>query len=297
MPRKGKVERPGKLLYTLAGFFLKPFSFFRFGFMPPRGAKKLEEPFLAICNHSSNFDFIFALLSLYPKRASTLTAAFFYNNKYLGRVLDAFHCIPREQFRADVASVRKMIEIAASGGSVLLFPEGEVSGTGRTDVFPESTARLLKRMGVNVYAIKLYGSYFAKPKWAAHKRRGRVRAELFPLLTAREVKELPPHEIYIRVRDAIRHDEYEWQELARVPFRAKKPAEGLERLLYKCPRCKAEFTLASADDRFFCGACGNAARMDKFGFLLPEDEQSVIYRHVSDWVEYQRACIREDAKK
>ncbi|MCE5234480.1 MAG: lysophospholipid acyltransferase family protein [Clostridiaceae bacterium] len=297
MPFKQKAERPGKPLYGSAVFLLKLYSFFRFGFVAPRGAKKLEEPFLAVCNHSSNFDFMFALLSLYPKRVSTLTAAFFYHNKYLAAVLRVFHCIPREQFRADAASVRKMLEITASGGSVLLFPEGEVSGTGRTDVFPESTARLIRRMGVNVYAVKLYGSYLARPKWAAFKRRGRVRAEVSPLLTAQEAKELAPNEIFERVREALSHDEYQWQELARIPFPSKKPAERLEHLLYKCPRCKAEFALSSADDRLFCAACGNAAHMDAYGFLLPEDEKSVIYRHISDWVEYQRACIREEAQQ
>lgn len=295
MPPKKKAERPGRPLYTFASFLMRLYAFFRFGFVPPRGAKKLEEPFLAICNHSSNFDFVFAILSLYPKRVSTLTASYFFHQKYLAAVLRAFHCIPREQFRADAASVRKMLETTASGGSVLLFPEGEVSGTGRTDIFPESTARLIHRMGVNVYAIKLCGSYLAKPKWAAYKRRGRVVAEVSPLFTAQEAKELAPPEILSRVRDAIQHDEYRWQELARVPFPAKRPAERLEHLLYKCPRCKAEFTLSSADDRLFCTTCGNAARMDAYGFLLPEDEESVIYRHVSDWVEYQRACIREEA--
>lgn len=288
------AKRPGRFLYTLAVFILKLFAFFRFGFVAPRGARKLEEPFVAICNHSSNFDFIFALLCLSPKRVNTLTAAYFFQNKYLAMLLNAFHCIPREQFRTDAVSVRKMLEITAAGGSVLLFPEGEVSGMGRTDVFPAATARLIRRMGVNVYAVKLYGSYLMRPKWAAFSRRGRVRASLHPVMSASEAQALPTEDILSRVSAAISHDEYEWQEQARIPFPAKRPAERLDLLLYKCPRCKTEFSLATENDRLFCTACGNAARMDRFGFLLPEQDAE-IYRHVSDWVAYQRACIREAA--
>ncbi len=296
MRRKRTAKRPGRLLYTLAVFALRLFAFFRFGFVSPRGARKLEEPFLAVCNHSSNFDFIFALLSLYPKRANTLVAAYFFHNKYLAALLNAFRCIPREQFRADAASVRKMLAITSSGGNVLLFPEGEVSGTGRTDIFPENIARLIKRMGINVYAVHLYGSYFAKPKWALMpRRRGRVRASLSPVMRAEEVKSLSIEEIFTRVQAAISHDEYRWQELARVPFYAKRKAERLDLLLYKCPRCKAEFTLESKDDGLFCTACGNIARMDNYGFLHPENGDCSVFRHVSDWVEYQRACIREEA--
>lgn len=298
MQRKKIAKRPGKLRYIAAVILLKLFAFLRFGFVAPRGAKELEEPFLAICNHSSNFDFIFALLSLYPKRVNTLAAAFFFHNKYLAALLRAFRCIPREQFRADAVSVRKMLDIVSSGGSVLIFPEGEVSGTGRTDVFPENIARLIKRMGVNVYAVHLYGSYFMKPKWATMpRRRGRVQASLSPVMHADEVRSFSTDEIFTRVQTAISHDEYRWQELARIPHSAKKRAERLDFLLYKCPRCKAEFTLDTKDDRLFCTACGNAARMDNYGFLVSENSNCSIFRYVSDWVEYQRACIREEAEK
>ena len=295
MRRRKTAKRPGRLLYALAVFILRLFAFFRFGFVAPRGARNIKEPFVAVCNHASNYDFVFALLSLYPKRVNSLAAAYFFHNKYLAWVLNRFHCIPREQFRADAASVRRMFEVIASGGSVLIFPEGEVSGTGRTDVFPENIARLIKRLGVSVYAVHLYGSHLVNPKWAIYPRSGRVSATLAPVLSAGEVKELSTEDVLSRVQSAIAHDEYGWQELNRVPFVAKNPAEKLENLLYKCPRCKAEPALSSEGDRFFCTACGNAARMDKFGFLLPEASDSVIFRHVSDWVEYQRACIREEA--
>jgi ribosomal protein S27AE len=153
-------------------------------------------------------------------------------------------------------------------------------------------------MGVNVYAVHLNGSYFMKPKWATMPRRhGRVQATLSSVMRAEEVNSLSAKEIFTRVQTAISHDEYRWQEQARIPFYAKKKAERLDHLLYKCPRCKAEFTLVTKDDRLFCTACGNAARMDNYGFLQSETSDCSIFRYVSDWVEYQRACIREDADK
>ena len=36
--------------------------------------------------------------------------------------------------------------------------------------------------------------------------------------------------------------------------------------------------------------------MDVYGFLLPLDDGCKVFRHVPDWVEYQRACLREEVQ-
>jgi len=50
----------------------------------------------------------------------------------------------------------------------------------------------------------------------------------------------------------------------------------LELLLYRCPKCGAEFTMRTEGNEIFCAACGNRGRMDEYGFLAPAGQEDVI---------------------
>ena len=93
-------------------------------------------------NHASNIDFLFSIVALYPKRMNFLVSAHFFNQKPLCYLLRLVQCVRKEQFATDVAAIRDMRSLVTAGGNILLYPEGEVNGTGRTGIFQESTARL-----------------------------------------------------------------------------------------------------------------------------------------------------------
>ena len=162
----------------------------------------------------------------------------------------------------DVAAIRDMRALVSAGGSILLYPEGEVNGTGRTGAFPESTARLCKLLKAPVYAVRTKGSYLTRPKWGPSRRRGRVETDVTLVATAEELPTLSNEALYTRIQAGMFQDEYAWQAQTRVPFHAKNPAEGLHLMLYRCPKCGREFAMRTEGNAIFCTACGNRGLMD-----------------------------------
>ncbi len=73
-------------------------------------------------------------------------------------------------------------------------------------------------------------------------------------------------------------------------FRARRLAEGLEHLLYYCPRCKQEFTMETSGNTIRCTVCGNEATMNRVAELVPTAE-SCVPRTVADW--YREQIIHE----
>ena len=165
-------------------------------------------------------------MALYPKRMNFLVSAHFFDQKPLCYLLRFVQCVRKEQFATDVAAIRDMRSLVTAGGNILLYPEGEVNGTGRTGIFQESTARLCKLLRVPVYAVRTKGSYLTRPKWGPSRRRGRVETEVTRIATAEELAALSNEALDARIREGIFHDEYAWQAQARIPFHAKAPAEG-----------------------------------------------------------------------
>ena len=281
--------------YTLVYLALRPYLRLRYGYRRPKSLPIREErgPVTVLGNHASNIDFLFSIVALYPKRMNFLVSAHFFDQKPLCYLLRFVQCVRKEQFATDVAAIRDMRSLVTAGGNILLYPEGEVNGTGRTGIFQESTARLCKLLRVPVYAVRTKGSYLTRPKWGPSRRRGRVETEVTRIATAEELAALSNEALDARIREGIFHDEYAWQAQARIPFHAKAPAEGLHRMLYRCPKCGAEFTTRSTTHEIFCTACGNRGRMDEYGFLSPAGAEDVIPASPLAWVDLQRAALRD----
>lgn len=206
------------------------------------------------------------------------------------------HCVRKEQFTADVAAIRDMRALVSAGGSILLYPEGEVNGTGRTGAFPESTARLCKLLKAPVYAVRTKGSYLTRPKWGPSRRRGRVETDVTLVATAEELLTLSNEALYTRIQAGMFQDEYAWQAQTRVPFHAKNPAEGLHLMLYRCPKCGREFAMRTEGNAIFCTACGNRGLMDGYGFLSPAGRR-ILSRlpRLPGWILNAKPCAMKCA--
>ena len=296
--RPGKVKPQPPVLYGLIALLLRPYLRLRYGFHRPKSLPIRGErgPVTVLGNHVSNIDFLFAIAALYPKRLNFLVSAYFFNQKPLCYLLRFMHCVRKEQFTADVAAIRDMRALVSAGGSILLYPEGEVNGTGRTGAFPESTARLCKLLKAPVYAVRTKGSYLTRPKWGPSRRRGRVETDVTLVATAEELPTLSNEALYTRIQAGMFQDEYAWQAQTRVPFHAKNPAEGLHLMLYRCPKCGREFAMRTEGNAIFCTACGNRGLMDGYGFLSPAGPEDVIPASPLAWVDFEREALRDEMR-
>ena len=233
-----RVRTPFAPLYhtvvPLAGLVFRIKS----GFVPDRRAQMPRKgPFVLLSNHASNYDFLYAFPQVWPRRMNAVVSQHFFGTRFLGWLLRVMGCIPIKQFTSDPSAVRDILAVIRAGRGLLLFPEAEVSGQGRSGPFLPSLPRLLKKLKALVYFMQICGAYLTAPKWAKTLRRGRVETQIFQLFSADALARASEAEISDALMGALRYDESEWQQTARIPFKGRRLAEGLHNMLHRCPRC------------------------------------------------------------
>ena len=136
------------------------------------------------------------------------------------------------------------VRVIKRGGVLAMMPEARLSTVGKLEDIQTSTYDFLKKMGVTVYVINVYGDYLAKPKWGSGLRRGAVvEAKMSLLFTSGELLELSAEEIRERTENALYYDEMNWLEgHPEINYRSRKLAVGLENVLTRCPECGGAIT-------------------------------------------------------
>lgn len=294
--KRAPVSRPNALLYYGAGLFARFYYRWVYGLSVDRSAMAgIRPPFLAVAGHACWLDYMITSTALFPVRMNYVGAYNFFRDRILKPVMTLMGVIPKYQYTNDIAAVRKMKYVVDRGGVVGLFPHGCLSNEGRPGGFAApGTAKLIKFLDVPVVAVRTHGGYLTRPRWTKKARRGRMETTVTPILTAREVRDLSEEEIYRRLLAAIDFDDYRWQREHHVPFRGRRLAEGVELVLYRCPKCDGEFTLRSQGNRLWCEACGNEAIMNRTLFFESGSPDSVIFDGIDSWYDYQRECLLEE---
>ena len=62
---------------------------------------------------------------------------------------------------------------------------------------------------------------------------------------------------------------------------------------YQCPNCGAEHKTVGAGVRLTCGACGKAYELTTLGELCAVDGNTE-FSQVSEWVDWQRECVKKE---
>ena len=94
-------------------------------------------------------------------------------------------------------------------------------------------------------------------------------------------------QVYEAICRDISEDTFELQEREPRPFKGKRPAEGLEHVLYCCPECGKIGGLSTKDDMLECN-CGMKARFDEYGLL-----QGTKFSRITDWNDWQKQKLGE----
>ncbi|NLC78341.1 MAG: 1-acyl-sn-glycerol-3-phosphate acyltransferase, partial [Ruminococcaceae bacterium] len=164
------VHKTDPVLYWLAVHVIKLWFRLFFGLkINNEGVKGIKTPFLLLANHESNYDFLMDAVALYPNKLHIMVTSYFFHHSLLGWLLRHMGCIPKKQFVPDTGAIKSVLRLIERGENVCIFPEGQTCYTGETSDFDESTAKLVKKLGVTVAASTVRGNHLAFPKWAPHK--------------------------------------------------------------------------------------------------------------------------------
>jgi ribosomal protein S27AE len=154
---------------------------------------------------------------------------------------------------------------------------------GLSTPIPGATYKFLKWLGADVYVARTQGTYFVMPKWSKKLRPGKTTMDIFRLFTKEELASMTLDEIREKTDKELLYDAYREQESLRVPYLGNDCVEGLENVLYQCPQCGEEFSVAAAKNTIYCSSCGFARKSDRLGFLHDTKGDEESYRYVSDW--------------
>lgn len=287
------------------------------------GLEKLDrgEPCLVLMNHSSFIDLKIAARLLFTRPYHIVcTSDGFVGKKWLMRSIG---CIPARKFTTDVTLVRDMVyAVRELKSSVLMFPEASYSFDGTQTPLPDSLGKCLKLLQVPVVMVRTNGAFARDPLYNnLQLRKVRVSAEVEYLLSPEEIAEKSPQELNHFLQEQFSFDYFRWQQDNHIRIAEPFRADGLNRMLYKCPRCKTEGQMRGQGTRLRCECCRKEYELTEYGYLQSvedaketpqtestkegkEAEENVRnaesgqdFTHIPDWYLWERKCVREELLK
>ena len=252
-----------------------------------------NEPALYLMNHSSFIDLKIASTVLYPRPFNIIcTSDGFVGKEWLMR---AIGCVPTAKFVPDMTLLRDMsYSIKKLGCSVLLYPEASYTFDGTATPLPETVGGMIKMLGAPVVMIRTFGAFARDPLYnILQLRKVKVSAKMTYLLSPDDIKEKSAGEINAILKEQFTFDNFRWQQENRVKIDEPFRADGLERVLYKCPHCQSEGKTVGKGTELTCTACGKKYLLDEYGFLRCENGEAA-FTHVPDWYAWERDCVKKE---
>ena len=250
-----------------------------------------KEPCLILMNHSSFIDLKIASKIFFPKPYGIVcTSDGFVGKNWLMRLLG---CIPTQKFVSDMTLIRDMeYLLKKKRTSVLMYPEASYSFDGTATPLPRKMGVLLKKLGVPVVTVITQGAFARDPLYnCLQKRKVTVRADVTCLATAQQVKEMSVAQLDALLDQAFSFDNFRYQQENKIVIDEPFRADGLNRILYRCPHCQREGQTEGKGVMLTCKTCGKVYTLDEYGYLTADEP---AFTHIPDWYRWQRQQVREE---
>ena len=293
-----KITHPNALYNTL-GLVWKLFVYPKYNvhYSFKTDFRNIDGPFFFISNHASRLDYIFVGAPLLPLRMNFVAGYNEFHRSHLSLVFNLLKVIPKKNFTPDIYTVKEISRVIRSGKGVCIFPEGMSSISGANQPVALGTGKLFKHHKVPVYYSVIRGGYLTSPKYNLRDRSGYVEVEYDQLFTVEELEQLTPEQIEEKINRAIYHDDYAWNKIHKHRYDiGENGAEDLEDLLFWCPRCGRQHTMATKGNTIFCKECGNGATLLDTYELVPFDDSCVIPETQTAWFNQERELIRKEVQ-
>ncbi len=297
---KPKTKKPKKPWFIM-GLLVRILSIFdltkvKFSYTLKDGLKISKEPYLILMNHSSFIDLKIASKILFPKKYSIVcTTDGLVGKKWL---MEKIGCMPTQKFVRDISLIKDMeYALKHNKVSVLMYPEAGYSFDGTSTALPQNLSRLIKMLNVPVLMIKTDGAFLHDPLYnGLQLRKVKVTAEVSRLFIKEETQNLPPDEVNKKIQDAFTFDAFKTQKEKGVIIDENFRADGLERILYKCPACKHEGQMLGKGTTLTCKNCDVIYNFTALGELEKVGGETE-FSHIPDYYNWERECVKQELLK
>jgi len=257
------MKRPNPIVNIFLGFLIKVYAYFK----GQRIIKntKIAGPAIILSNHTSFYDFIYTTAAMYPKRVTYLAARKMFFESGTGFFLRLGRAIPKSLMQADPVATLNALRILKKKGILSIFPEGQISPSGRSLTPSFSIAKFLKKAAVNVYIVKHMGAGLANPPWSKKSFKGRIETVKELIISKEDLTVLTIEEIYKIVCAKLFYSASEDNLKKKYTYRLND-ISNLENVIYQCPSCKYE-GLVAKKHQLVCPKCNHILSYDKYGLL------------------------------
>ncbi len=260
------------------------------------GMEKLDknQPALYLMNHSAFIDLMMASYSIFPRPVNIVTTTdAFVGMNLLMRLIG---CIPAKKFIADTRMVRDMLHaVKKNNTSILMYPEASYSFDGTATPLPESIGKFVKLLGIPVVMIRTYGAFLRDPLYNGLQIRKNVKvsADFKYLISPEEISNLSETEINEIIGKEFTFDNFKWQQETGLKITAPFRADGLNRVLYKCPHCMTEGEMVGNGTTVTCNHCKKIWELTEEGYMKALEGETE-FSHIPDWYKWERECVKQE---
>jgi 1-acyl-sn-glycerol-3-phosphate acyltransferase len=272
------------ITYPFIWFYIDPV--YRPGFLG-NSARLPKPPFIMLSNHGTFFD------PWLIGRYSTRPVFYMCNDdawrsgKIVQVYLTSIGAFPKKKGGVDYRALKTTLRILNTGAPVCIFPEGQTSWDGETQLIYRGLEKLVRKARVPVVIFNLCGNFLVKPWWARVRRSGRVLVSM-SVLDVAGIAELTDDELFQAIKSGVYHNDIKDERNSRAPFKGKELAGGLERFVWICMHCGAEDALVTAGDEVGCAQCRRRWQIDVRCRLRPLAEDTASLGDLKDWSDMHR---------
>lgn len=249
----------------------------------------LKPPYMMLSNHMYFIDFELAAMGTLPHRVNNVVSIDgYYRRPWLMELIGA---ICTRKFTMDLHLVKSINKVLKRGDILSMYPEARYTPCGTLNYLPESLGKLIKHNKVPVVAVVHHGNHLHSPFWNFRKKRKvPLYTTMTQILTAEQIKEMSVDEINAALKEGLDYDDYKYQKDKGIRITEPFRAEGLHKVLYQCPHCKAEHEMASQGTQLYCKKCGKRWNLNEDGTLSALSGETE-FSHVPDWFAWERTQV------
>ncbi len=258
----------------------------------------LKPPYFMLANHASVFDMATSMLVNYPHRTYNVVALDGLYD-FTEPLMRSIGTIAKRKFIKDLALIKNMkyVVTKCKDAILMMYPEAKYSLQGATSYLPPTLGKLAKFLGVPVVSCHLSGCYVNAPQWhKIYNKHPKIEALVTQTCTAEDVKNLSEEELQKKIVDNFKYDDFKWQKdnnvIIDVPYRA----QGLNRILYKCPHCGTAHKMKGEGINLTCESCGKVWEMTPLGELKALEGETE-FSHIPDWFDWEKADVERRVRE
>ncbi len=257
-----------------------------------------KQQVILLSTHSARNEFFYTLYGFRRKDMHIICGLQnFFKNKTNYKALNSMGVIPKSLFQPDLKSIRKIMTVLKKGRSIALFPEGIQSLSGSTHPINPATTKFLTRAGVTVVLATTQGAYLTGSRYSKDEKHGKVFVNYQVLFTAEEIKTLTEEQIYSRMLEKFRYNDFEANKVNRIKYVGKKPnSDGLDNILYICPICNQKHVLSVEGDAIVCKNCGYTVHVNEY-YDLVEQNNNLPHDTIDKWFKWQRRTVHDQVRE